>query len=159
MSAIALLGVTKVYDQGHRAVDAVDLSVAEGEFVVLLGPTGCGKTTILRIVAGLDAPTSGSVLIDGEAVDTLPARDRRVAMVFQDFALYPHLTVAENIAFPLRTEPSADDASVGARVREVAALVGVADVLLRRPKQLSGGQRQRVAMARAIARRPRVFLL
>jgi multiple sugar transport system ATP-binding protein len=159
MSAIALLGVTKVYDQGHRAVDAVDLSVAEGEFVVLLGPTGCGKTTILRIVAGLDAPTSGSVLIDGEAVDTLPARDRRVAMVFQDFALYPHLTVAENIAFPLRTEPSADDASVGARVREVAALVGVADVLHRRPKQLSGGQRQRVAMARAIARRPRVFLL
>ncbi len=159
MSAIALTGVTKVYEQGQRAVDGVDLSVAEGEFVVLLGPTGCGKTTILRIVAGLDEPTSGSVLIDGIPVDTLTARDRRVAMVFQDFALYPHLTVADNIAFPLRTEASADENVVAARVREVAGLVGVADVLRRRPNQLSGGQRQRVAMARAIARRPRVFLL
>jgi multiple sugar transport system ATP-binding protein len=159
MSAIALSGVTKVFDSGTAAVDGVDLVVGEGEFVALLGPTGCGKTTILRIVAGLEAASSGSVLFDGQPVDHLPVRERHVAMVFQDFALYPHLTVAENIAFPLRTESSPDDDEVNARVLEVARLVVVDDLLRRRPSQLSGGQRQRVAMARAIVRRPRVFLL
>ena len=159
MAAIALAGVTKVYDDGTVAVNGVDLEVAESEFVVLLGPTGCGKTTILRIVAGLEPATSGTVLLDGQPIDHLPTRQRHVAMVFQDFALYPHLTIAENIAFPLRTEPSPDDAVVSARVLEMARLVGVDHLLRRRPSQLSGGQRQRVAMARAIVRRPKVFLL
>ncbi len=159
MSAIALSGVTKVYDGDTPAVDGVDLEVGEGEFVVLLGPTGCGKTTILRIVAGLEPATSGTVQLGDRPVDHLPVRQRRVAMVFQEFALYPHLTVAENIAFPLRTEPSSDEAVVNARVLEVARLVGVDDLLRRRPAQLSGGQRQRVAMARAIVRRPKAFLL
>src|SRR5947209_11869503 len=125
MSAIALSGVTKVYDDGDTtAVDGVDLEVAEGEFVVLLGPTGCGKTTILRIVAGLELATSGTVRLDDRVVDDVPARQRRVAMVFQEFALYPHLTVAENIAFPLRVE-SSDEAVITARVLETARLVGV----------------------------------
>jgi multiple sugar transport system ATP-binding protein len=158
MSAIALSGVTKVYGTGPPAVDGVDLEVDEGEFVVLLGPTGCGKTTVLRIVAGLEPVTDGEVLLGGRPVNLTPARDRGVAMVFQDFALYPHLTVADNIAFPLRTE-SLDDATVAARVLEMAQLVGVEDLLRRRPGQLSGGQRQRVAMARAIVRRPKAFLL
>src|SRR5256885_14841468 len=157
MSAIALSGVTKVCGGGVPAVDGVDLVVDEGEFVALLGPTGCGKTTVLRIVAGLEAASSGSVLIDGQPVDHLPVRDRHVAMVFQDFALYPHLTVADNIAFPLRSE-SLDEASISARVLEMARLVGVDGLLRRRPVQLSGGQRQRVAMARAIVRRPKAFL-
>src|SRR6266571_564227 len=109
MSAIALSGVTKVYDGDTPAVDGVDLEVGEGEFVVLLGPTGCGKTTILRIVAGLEPATSGTVQLGDRPVDHLPVRQRRVAMVFQEFALYPHLTVAENIAFPLRTEPSSGE--------------------------------------------------
>jgi len=159
MSAIALSGVTKVFGSGTAAVDGVDLVVDEGEFVALLGPTGCGKTTILRIVAGLEVASGGSVSIDGRPVDHLPVRERHVAMVFQDFALYPHLTVAENIAFPLRTEASPDDTTVSARVGEVARLVGVEDLLRRKPAQLSGGQRQRVAMARAIVRRPVAFLL
>jgi multiple sugar transport system ATP-binding protein len=159
MSAIALQGVTKVFDGGTTAVDGVDLVVEEGEFVALLGPTGCGKTTVLRIVAGLEAASGGSVSIDGQPADHLPVRARHVAMVFQDFALYPHLTVADNIAFPLRTEAVLDDDAVNARVLEVARLVAVDDLLRRRPNQLSGGQRQRVAMARAIVRRPRVFLL
>jgi multiple sugar transport system ATP-binding protein len=158
MSAIALSGVTKVYDGGMRAVDGVSLEVAEGEFVALLGPTGCGKTTILRIVAGLEMATAGSVALGGRVVDQVPARERHVAMVFQDYALYPHLTVAENIAFPLRAEPL-DDATIGTRVTEVARLVGVEGILHRRPSRLSGGQRQRVAMARAVVRRPLAFLL
>jgi multiple sugar transport system ATP-binding protein len=158
MSAIALSGVTKVYGSGPPAVDGVDLDVGEGEFVALLGPTGCGKTTVLRIVAGLEQATSGTVLLGDRHVDLTPTRERGVAMVFQDFALYPHLTVAENIAFPLHTE-SLDEATISARVLEMAQLVGVDDLLRRRPTQLSGGQRQRVAMARAIVRRPRAFLL
>ncbi len=158
MSAIALSGVTKVYGSGPPAVDNLDLDIAEGEFVALLGPTGCGKTTVLRIVAGLEEATAGTVRLGDRPVDLTPSRERGVAMVFQDFALYPHLTVAENIAFPLRTE-SLDEATISARVLEMAQLVGVDDVLRRRPVQLSGGQRQRVAMARAIVRRPKAFLL
>ncbi len=157
-AAIALEGVGKVYPDGTVAVDDVDLEVADGEFVVLLGPTGCGKSTILRIVAGLESATSGHVKMGGRPVDTMTAQERRVAMVFQDFALYPHLTVAQNIAFPLHSE-HVDDTAVAGRVAEAAALVGVDDLLHRKPTQLSGGQRQRVAMARAIVRRPLAFLL
>jgi multiple sugar transport system ATP-binding protein len=156
--AIALSGVRKVYADGTVAVDGIDLEVAEGEFVALLGPTGCGKSTILRIVAGLESATEGEVWLAGRPVDEAPARERRVAMVFQDFALYPHLTAAQNIAFPLHTE-HADDATIAAAVAEVARLVGVEELLHRKPAQLSGGQRQRVAMARAIVRRPVAFLL
>jgi multiple sugar transport system ATP-binding protein len=159
MSAIVLSGVTKVYESGQTAVHGVDLEVGEGEFVTLLGPTGCGKTTVLRIVAGLEDASEGSVTLGGRPADVVASRERRVAMVFQDSALYPHLTVADNIAFPLRTEPSPDDSSVMTRVGEVARLVGVEDLLRRKPAQLSGGQRQRVAIARAIVRRPVAFLL
>jgi multiple sugar transport system ATP-binding protein len=158
VAAIALSGVRKVYPDGTVAVDGIDLEVAEGEFVALLGPTGCGKTTVLRIVAGLETATDGEVWLAGRPVDEAPARERRVAMVFQDFALYPHLTAAQNIAFPLHTE-HADDATIAAAVAEVARLVGVEELLHRKPAQLSGGQRQRVAMARAIVRRPVAFLL
>jgi multiple sugar transport system ATP-binding protein len=158
VAAIALSGVRKVYPDGTVAVDGIDLEVAEGEFVALLGPTGCGKTTILRIVAGLETASEGEVWLAGRPVDEAPARERRVAMVFQDFALYPHLTAAQNIAFPLHTE-HADDATIAAAVAEVAHLVGVEELLHRKPAQLSGGQRQRVAMARAIVRRPVAFLL
>jgi multiple sugar transport system ATP-binding protein len=157
-AAIVLSGITKVYPNGTVAVDGVDLDVAEGEFVTLLGPTGCGKTTILRIVAGLETATTGEVWLGGRPSDEASVPKRRVAMVFQDFALYPHLTAGQNIAFPLHTE-HVDDATIGAQVAEVARLVGVEDLLHRKPGQLSGGQRQRVAMARAIVRHPTAFLL
>ncbi|SDX95773.1 multiple sugar transport system ATP-binding protein [Micromonospora pattaloongensis] len=158
MVAIATDRLTKVFDDGTIAVDDVSLEARSGEFLVLLGPTGCGKSTILRLVAGLEEATSGHVLLDGEVVDGLDTRDRRIAMVFQDYALYPHLTVAQNIGFPLRAEHETPD-EITARVAEVAEELGIADLLRRLPRHLSGGQRQRVAMARAIARRPRAFLL
>ena len=156
MSSIELRGVRKVYPTGVVAVDGIDLNVDDGEVVALLGPTGCGKTTVLRLIAGLETPTEGEILLGGNDVDHVGPRDRGVAMVFQDFALYPHLTVADNIGFPLM-HAADDDRS--ARVAEVARTLGLEGLLHRRPGQLSGGQRQRVAMARAIARPPRAFLL
>jgi multiple sugar transport system ATP-binding protein len=150
--------LTKVFDDGTVALDDVTIEVASGEFLVLLGPTGCGKSTMLRLIAGLEAPTSGQVLIGGEPVGHLTARERRVAMVFQDYALYPHLTAAENIAFPLRAGHH-QGVDVAARVGEVADQLGIRELLPRPPGHLSGGQRQRVAMARAIVRQPQVFLL
>jgi multiple sugar transport system ATP-binding protein len=158
MSAIALRELTKVFADGTVAVDALTLDVEQGEFMVLLGPTGCGKSTVLRLVAGLDEPTSGHVYLDGKRADRLLPRQRDVAMVFQDYALYPHLTVAENIAFPLRAA-QLDDAGIQARVAEVAQILGIEAILRRVPEQLSGGQRQRAAMARAVVRRPAAFLL
>ncbi|NUS54247.1 MAG: ABC transporter ATP-binding protein [Streptomycetaceae bacterium] len=152
--------LTKAY--GRRVVvDAVSMSVASGEFVVLLGPSGCGKSTILRMIAGLEEPTSGHVVINGTSADEMTARERGVAMVFQDFALYPHLTARENIAMPLRVghTGSGNLAEDMKRVEQVAGYLGVADLLDRRPNQLSGGQAQRVAVARAIVRNPRAFLL
>ncbi|WP_051367497.1 ABC transporter ATP-binding protein [Hamadaea tsunoensis] len=142
-------------------VDAVSMSVASGEFVVLLGPSGCGKSTILRMIAGLEEPTSGHVLINGDDADELTARERGIAMVFQDFALYPHLTARENIAMPLRVGHTGSGSLTEdlKRVEQVAGYLGVADLLDRRPHQLSGGQAQRVAVARAIVRHPRAFLL
>ncbi|MCW6009412.1 ABC transporter ATP-binding protein [Micromonospora sp. CPCC 205371] len=158
MVAIATDRLTKVFPDGTVAVDEVSIDVASGEFLVLLGPTGCGKSTMLRLVAGLEQETSGHVLIDGRVVDDLTARERRVAMVFQDYALYPHLTVAQNIAFPLRVAHGFTG-DVNARVAEVAEHLGIRRLVNRLPGHLSGGERQRVAMARAIVRKPQVFLL
>ncbi|MEJ3743992.1 ABC transporter ATP-binding protein [Actinomycetes bacterium KLBMP 9797] len=157
MVAVATDRLTKVFPGGIVAVDGINLQIASGEFVVLLGPTGCGKSTVLRLVAGLEQETSGHVLFDGRIVDDLNARERQVAMVFQDYALYPHLTVAQNIAFPLRVFGSGVD--TGVRVAEVAEQLGITRLLQRLPGHLSGGERQRVAMARAIVRKPQVFLL
>jgi multiple sugar transport system ATP-binding protein len=150
--------LTKIFVGGTAAVDGLSIEVQPGEFVALLGPTGCGKSTILRLVAGLEQPTSGRVLIDGRPVGETTVREQRVAMVFQEYALYPHLTVAQNIGFPLRmgTEPAT---GIEARIAEVAEHLDITDLLDRKPGNLSGGQRQRVAMARAIVRRPYVFLL
>jgi multiple sugar transport system ATP-binding protein len=158
VATVALKDVGKTFPDGTVAVDGVSLDVQDGEFMVLLGPSGCGKSTVLRMVAGLEPPTAGSIMIDGEAADHLTPRDRQVAMVFQDFALYPHMTVQENIAFPLKMaglEPSVVDEQVG----EVLSALGLTEVRGRKPGQLSGGQRQRVAMGRAIVRRPRLFLM
>ncbi|MDG4763541.1 ABC transporter ATP-binding protein [Solwaraspora sp. WMMD406] len=158
MTTVALKDVTKVFPDGTIAVDNVNLDVNDGEFMVLLGPSGCGKSTVLRMIAGLEDPSSGAVLLDGELANDIPPRDRRVAMVFQDFALYPHMTVGDNIAFPLRLA-GVDTESRSERVTDVASALGIGDVLARRPSQLSGGQRQRVAMGRAIVRRPGLFLM
>jgi multiple sugar transport system ATP-binding protein len=140
------------------AVDGVDIATKEGEFLVLLGPSGCGKTTLLRMVAGLEHPTSGEVLIGGHVVNDFPPRARKIAMVFQSYALYPHMTVARNIAFPLKAQgvPSRD---ISRKVEWAATLFGIEHLLQRKPRQLSGGERQRVALARAVVREPSVFLL
>ncbi|MEU2611889.1 ABC transporter ATP-binding protein [Micromonospora sp. NPDC007271] len=158
MTTVALKDVTKVFQDGTVAVDTINLDVNDGEFMVLLGPSGCGKSTVLRMVAGLEDPTTGAVMLDGEVANDLPPRDRRIAMVFQDFALYPHMTVGENIGFPLRLAGVQPD-SRGERIEDVASALGIGDVLGRKPSQLSGGQRQRVAMGRAIVRRPGLFLM
>jgi multiple sugar transport system ATP-binding protein len=158
VATVSLKEVGKTFPDGTIAVDGVSLDVRDGEFMVLLGPSGCGKSTVLRMVAGLEPPTRGSIMIDGEAADHLTPRDRQVAMVFQDFALYPHMTVAENIAFPLRMS-GLEPPAVEEQVSEVLSALGLTEVRARKPGQLSGGQRQRVAMGRAIVRRPRLFLM
>ena len=139
-------------------VDQLHLQIKSGEFVVLLGPSGCGKTTTLRMLAGLEAVTSGQIYIGEHCVNDVAPRDRDIAMVFQSYALYPHMTTAENIAYPLRVRKTARSEIPG-RVRKVAELLGIGELLERRPKELSGGQRQRVALARAIVRQPRIFLM
>jgi multiple sugar transport system ATP-binding protein len=150
--------VTKRFDDGTVAVDDVTLSVAEGEFMILVGPSGCGKTTALRMIAGLEETTEGTIRIGGREVAHLPPSRRDVAMVFQNYALYPHMTVRDNIGFPLRKQKlSKQDKS--ARVQEVARLLAIEELLDRKPRALSGGQRQRVAMGRAIIRRPQAFLM
>ena len=158
MVAVRVRGLTKVFDGGVAAVHEVDLDIASGEFMVLVGPAGSGKTTLLRLIGGLERPTAGEVLIGDVPVGELPAREQTVALVFQSYSIYPHLTVAQNIGFPLRAgaEPSGD---VGDRVGEAAEHLGIADLLGRLPVHLSRGQRQRVAMARAIVRRPELLLL
>jgi multiple sugar transport system ATP-binding protein len=140
------------------AVDGVDLSTKEGEFLVLLGPSGCGKTTLLRMIAGLERPTQGEILIGGQVVNDLPPRARKIAMVFQSYALYPHLTVYKNIAFPLKAQ-GVPKAEIPGKVQWAASLFGIERLLERKPRQLSGGERQRVALARAVIREPAVFLL
>jgi ABC-type sugar transport system ATPase subunit len=157
MPAVQLLDLHKRFDNGAVALAGVSLDVEAGELLVLLGPSGCGKSTVLRCIAGLEQPTSGRILVDGADVTDLPPQSRDVAMVFQSYALYPHMTVAENIGFPLRMRGRPKD-EVARRVREAAATLGLEPLLDRRPAQLSGGERQRVALGRAIVREPRVFL-
>jgi ABC-type sugar transport systems, ATPase components len=158
MAAIAFDKVTKIYEDGFRAVNDLDLDVQDGEFVVLVGPSGCGKTTALRMLAGLEEISGGEVRIGDRVVNNLPPRDRDVAMVFQNYALYPHMTVAENIGFALRMRGIKKD-EARKKIAETARIIGLTDHLDRKPKQLSGGQRQRVAMGRAIVREPQVFLM
>jgi multiple sugar transport system ATP-binding protein len=158
MASIALERVSKQFPDGTRAVDDLTLEVADGEFMILVGPSGCGKTTALRMVAGLEEVTTGDIRIGDQVVNRLDPVDRDVAMVFQNYALYPHMSVKDNIAFPLvvqrLTKRERDE-----RVRDTAELLGILDLLRRKPKELSGGQRQRVAMGRAIIRHPRAFLM
>jgi multiple sugar transport system ATP-binding protein len=159
MSApVSLERVSKVYDGGVRAVDDVSLAVEAGEFVVLVGPSGCGKSTLLRMIAGLEKVTAGTVRIGERDVTTVPPPDRDIAMVFQNYALYPNKTVAENLAFGLRQRKTPRE-EIERRVGEMAAMLGLGELMRRRPAQLSGGQRQRVAMGRALVREPQVFLL
>ena len=158
MSTVGLHDVSKVFPDGTVAVNRISLEIEAGEFMVLLGPSGCGKSTILRMIAGLEDVTSGEVWLDGKSAEPLAPRERGIAMVFQDFALYPHMTVGENIGFPLRVA-NVDPVVRGDKISEVASALGIGDVLGRHPTQLSGGQRQRVAMGRAIVRRPKVFLM
>jgi sn-glycerol 3-phosphate transport system ATP-binding protein len=150
--------ITKVFPNGTTAVDALTCTIADGEFMVLVGPSGCGKTTALRMIAGLEEPTSGAIAIGGKVVNGVSPRDRDIAMVFQNYALYPHKTVLQNLAFGLR-QHKVPNAEIVERVREVSSLLTLDELLDRKPAQLSGGQRQRVAMGRALARSPRVFLL
>ena len=158
MAEVSFHDVTKVFPNGTTAVDALTCTIADGEFMVLVGPSGCGKTTALRMVAGLEEPTSGAIAIGGKVVNGVSPRDRDIAMVFQNYALYPHKSVLENLAFGLR-QRKMPTAEIAERVREVSSLLTLNELLDRKPAQLSGGQRQRVAMGRALARRPRVYLL
>ncbi|TMK92706.1 MAG: sn-glycerol-3-phosphate ABC transporter ATP-binding protein UgpC [Actinobacteria bacterium] len=158
MAGIELDRVSKVYPNGTNAVSAVSLEVRDGEFMVLVGPSGCGKTTVLRMIAGLESISEGTVQVGDEVVNDLPPRERDVAMVFQNYALYPHMTVFGNMAFPLQLK-KVDKREISRRVREAADVLGLEDLLDRKPKHLSGGQRQRVAMGRAIVREPHAFLM
>ncbi len=160
MASVTLERVRKIYAVGgrvHVAVHDLDLRVADGELVVLVGPSGCGKSTILRMIAGLEPISSGRVLVGDRVVNDVPARERDIAMVFQNYALYPHMTAYENMAFALRMR-KVPRAEIDARVREAAAILGIEELLPRTPRQMSGGQRQRVAVGRAIVRKPQVFL-
>jgi multiple sugar transport system ATP-binding protein len=158
MAEIELDRLTKVYGDGTRAVKELDLQIADGEFTVLVGPSGCGKTTALRMVAGLEPITSGEVRIGGRVVNDLPPKNRDVAMVFQNYALYPHMTAYKNMAFGLKLR-DVERAEIDRRVRDAARVLGLGEVLGKRPRTLSGGQRQRVAMGRAIVREPQAFLM
>ncbi len=158
MAEIALDKLTKVYPDGTRAVEELDLEIDDGEFVVLVGPSGCGKTTALRMVAGLEDITDGEVRIAGKVVNDLPPKDRDVAMVFQSYALYPHMSVYDNMAFGLKLR-NVGKGVIAKRVREAAHVLGIEDVLKKKPRTLSGGQRQRVAMGRSIVREPQAFLM
>jgi multiple sugar transport system ATP-binding protein len=158
VSRIALEGITKRYQDGTTAVRSLDLSIADGELMVLVGPSGCGKTTALRMVAGLEEITEGTILIDGRPVNDMEPRDRDIAMVFQSYALYPHLTVRDNMGFSLKYRKTPKQ-EIRRRVDEAARILELEELLGRKPRQLSGGQRQRVAMGRAIVRQPRAFLM
>ena len=156
MAKIVLEGVTKRF-KGATAVDDLDLEVEDGEFLVIVGPSGCGKTTTLRMLAGFDTPTSGSVMIGGKRVNAMPPKDRNLAMVFQNYALFPHMTVAKNLSFgmKIRHEPRA---TIESEIARIADMLGIEPLLGRKPSQLSGGERQRAAVARALVTRPQLVL-
>jgi multiple sugar transport system ATP-binding protein len=159
MAEIVLDHVSKVYgNEGPSAVSDLNLDIQDGEFIVLVGPSGCGKTTALRMVAGLESITDGTISIDDRVVNTVPPKERDIAMVFQNYALYPHMTVYDNMAFGLKLRKLAKE-EIDRRVREAAKILGLEEFLERKPKALSGGQRQRVAMGRAIVREPKAFLM
>jgi multiple sugar transport system ATP-binding protein len=158
MPGLTLEAVSKVFPGETVAVEELSLDIADGEFMILVGSSGCGKTTALRMIAGLEQPSGGVIRIGERIVNHVPARDRDIAMVFQNYALYPHMTVARNLAYPLRQRRMAK-ADIKRRVTEIAEMLGLEELLGRRPAQLSGGQRQRVAMGRALVREPQVFLL
>ena len=157
-AAVEFNDVSKIYPDGTRAVESLSLDIGEGELMVLVGPSGCGKTTALRMVAGLEEITGGEVRIGGRVVNDISPKDRDIAMVFQNYALYPHMTVAQNLAFGLKLH-HVDKREIARRVNDAAATLGLEDLLQRKPRALSGGQRQRVAMGRAIVREPQVFLM
>src|SRR6201994_1607091 len=156
MAQVSVRKVIKEYDGGVQAVRGIDLEIADHEFVVLVGPSGCSKSTTLRMIAGLEEISDGEIWIGGDVVNDVPPRDRDIAMVFQSYALYPHMSVYDNMAFglKLRKRPKQE---IDRRVKEAAELLGLQNLLQRKPKQLSGGQRQRVALGRAIVREPQVF--
>lgn len=158
MAEVVLKDVTKEYDKGVIAVDKFNLSIADKEFIVLVGPSGCGKSTTMRMVAGLESISSGEIFIDGKLVNDVSPMNRDIAMVFQSYALYPHMTVYDNMAFSLKLK-KVDKATIDKKVREAAEILGITQYLKRKPKALSGGQRQRVAIGRAIVREPKVFLM
>ncbi len=157
MAEVLLKDITKIYDGGVKAVDKVNIEIKDQEFVVLVGPSGCGKSTTLRMIAGLEDISKGELFIDGKLMNEEAPKDRDIAMVFQNYALYPHMTVYENMAFGLRIRKFPKD-EINARVKEAAQILDIEELLDRKPKALSGGQRQRVAVGRAIVRKPKVFL-
>jgi multiple sugar transport system ATP-binding protein len=157
MADVLLDNLTKRFDQ-TTVLSALNLHVKDGEFLVLVGPSGCGKSTVLRLIAGLEAPTDGHIAIEGRPVNSVPPKDRDIAMVFQNYALYPHMTVYDNLAFGLKMRKT-PKAQIAEKVATVAESLGLTPLLQRKPKQLSGGQRQRVALGRAIVRNPKVFLM
>ena len=158
MSEVVLKDIKKVYENGYVGTHDVNISIADKEFIVLVGPSGCGKSTTLRMVAGLEDITDGELYIDGKLMNDVAPKDRDIAMVFQSYALYPHMTVRDNLAFPLKLRKM-DKQAIDARVNEAAETLGITEFLDRKPKALSGGQRQRVAIGRAIVREPKVLLM
>ena len=158
MGNITLQAIDKIYENGFHAVNQLDLEVQEGEFLVLVGPSGCGKSTALRMIAGLETISGGDMYIGGNRVNDLDPKDRDIAMVFQSYALYPHLTVRDNIAFALKLKKMPKD-EINSRVEDAARILELTEYLDRKPAKLSGGQRQRVAMGRAIVRQPQAFLM
>jgi multiple sugar transport system ATP-binding protein len=157
MAQVSLKDVSKIYNEKVVAVDGINLGIENKEFVVLLGPSGCGKSTTLRMIAGLESPTKGDIYIGDRWVNNVPAKDRNIAMVFQNYALYPHMSVYENMAFALKLRGYSRQ-DIEKRVKEAASILGITHLLDRKPRQLSGGERQRVAVGRAIVRKPLVFL-
>src|SRR5215212_2332372 len=158
MAEIQFRGVTKRYPDGTEAVKSIDLDIGDGEFMILVGPSGCGKSTALRMIAGLEDISEGDLIIGGETVNDLPPKDRDIAMVFQNYALYPHMTVRDNMGFALKLS-KVDKGQIDQKVTEAAKILDLEQHLDRKPANLSGGQRQRVAMGRAIVRDPKAFLM